>query len=136
MTFLDTNVCLDLISRRSPWHTAAEKLISTHIIKSIPVGVSVISIPTIAYLLDKHYKTIKTKDTLRQMMLLIDLLDVNKKITETAIFSSWADIEDAIQYGCAIYHRANCIVTRNKKDFKKSNIPVFTPDEWLIEFDI
>lgn len=33
MTFLDTNVCLDLIAKRSPWHEQAEVIVKYHIKK-------------------------------------------------------------------------------------------------------
>ena len=32
---------------------------------------------------------------------------------------------------CAIKVKADCMVTRNKKDFRKSVIPVYTIDEFM-----
>ena len=39
--------------------------------------------------------------------------------------------EDGLQYQCALEESVDCIITRNKKDFFGSKIPVYTPDEFL-----
>lgn len=33
-----------------------------------------------------------------------------------------------------VFVDTNCIITRNKKDFSESILPVFTPSEFLQEF--
>ena len=45
--------------------------------------------------------------------------------------SDWKDYEDATQHCSALVEGADCIVTRNKKDFQKSNIPVYTAAEFF-----
>ena len=41
------------------------------------------------------------------------------------------DYEDATQNATALKAEADCIVTRNKKDFSDSSLPVYTPAELL-----
>lgn len=41
------------------------------------------------------------------------------------------DFEDALQSACALRIKADYIVTRNIKDFKKSRVAVIKPDELL-----
>ena len=43
----------------------------------------------------------------------------------------WKDYEDATQYRPAVDELADCIVTRNKKDYKASTIEVVTPSEFF-----
>ncbi|MBD9018318.1 MAG: twitching motility protein PilT [Coprococcus comes] len=43
--------------------------------------------------------------------------------------SDWKDYEDATQNQTAIIANAECIVTRNKKDFTASTLPVYTIKE-------
>ena len=51
--------------------------------------------------------------------------------------SSHKDFEDAIQITSAqSIHNMDCIVTRDLKDFKNSEIKVFTPDEFLTKLKI
>jgi len=135
MTFLDTNICLDLLAKRSPWHSDAEKIVGFHIRHSLELGISVISVPTLSFLLKKYHKELDASYVISKMLTFIDLLDVSGQMTETAIKSSWSDIEDAIQHECAVAHSADTIITRNKKDFSRSRLPVFTPGEWLEEFE-
>ena len=49
--------------------------------------------------------------------------------------SGWKDYEDATQHRSAIDEQADCIVTRNKKDFKASTIPVLTAAEFFDRID-
>lgn len=45
--------------------------------------------------------------------------------------SDWKDYEDATQNATALRADGDCIVTRNKKDFTNSSLPVYTPAELL-----
>ena len=40
------------------------------------------------------------------------------------------DFEDAIQVSTAEFNEIDCVITRNKKDFHKSTIKIFTPEEF------
>jgi predicted nucleic acid-binding protein len=134
MTFLDTNVSLDFLGNRSPWHKEAEKIFRWHVKSTRKLSVSVITVSTLSYLLKRYHETVNVKDALLQFFQITELLDVNDRMIINAVESSWSDIEDAIQYKCALYHQATCIITRNKKDFKLAEIPVFHPVEWIEEF--
>ena len=41
------------------------------------------------------------------------------------------DFEDMLQYVCAKEHGCDAIITRNKKDFIFSTLPLYTPTEFL-----
>ena len=56
---------------------------------------------------------------------------VNDKILELALISDFKDFEDAIQYHTALENELDLIITRNKKDFKTSALPVLTAKEYL-----
>jgi predicted nucleic acid-binding protein len=49
--------------------------------------------------------------------------------------SGWKDYEDATQYRSAVDELADCIVTRNKKDYKASTIEVVTPSEFFTKMN-
>lgn len=134
MTFLDTNVCLDFLGNRSPWHKEADKIIEWHIRNSRKLALSVITVPTLSYLLEKYHENVNIREVLVEFLRFSDLLSVNDKMTKDGLAGIWIDIEDAIQHECALYHQATCIITRNNKNFKFSKIPVFHPIEWVREF--
>ena len=50
---------------------------------------------------------------------------------QLAIGSTMKDYEDAIMVQTALRIGADCIVTRNLKDYKLSTLPVFSPEEFL-----
>ena len=45
--------------------------------------------------------------------------------------TEFEDFEDAMQYFSAMRESVDYIVTRNKKDFKAAQIPVFEPQEFI-----
>ena len=68
---------------------------------------------------------------LKNLRLLLMVLNVDDSIIEKALESEFKDFEDAIQYFTAIENQMDCIITRNVKDYKKSIIPIYTPTELL-----
>ncbi len=64
--------------------------------------------------------------------MLVELLSLDDKITELALSDdSFPDFEDRLQYYSAMENQIEIIITRNKKDFKNSKIPVLTAKEFL-----
>jgi hypothetical protein len=63
---------------------------------------------------------------------LVEVLPMDDKILELALVSDFKDFEDAIQYYTALENELDLILTRNKKDFKKSILPVLTAKEYLL----
>lgn len=57
------------------------------------------------------------------------LVDLN--VLKKSLRSKYKDFEDAIQIFCAsTIENLDCIITRNLKDFKNSEIPVLAPEEF------
>jgi hypothetical protein len=84
------------------------------------------------YLLRKHFHH---KDILADFKILftfLDILIIDKNVILTSIDSEFSDFEDALQNFSAESHGSiNAIVTRNIKDYKKSNLSVLTPKMFL-----
>ena len=59
------------------------------------------------------------------------MLPFDDKIIELALASDLNDFEDAIQYNTALDNNIEIIITRNKRNFKKSILPVLTAKEYL-----
>ena len=51
---------------------------------------------------------------------------------DLALNSEFKDFEDAIQYYAALESDIDIIITRNLKDFKKSDIPVMTGLQFIM----
>ena len=65
----------------------------------------------------------------------VDVADLSGQNVVDMLSSGWKDYEDATQHRSAVDEQADCIVTRNKKDFKASTIAVLTAAEFFKQID-
>lgn len=129
--FVDTDICLDLLSGRQPFNAVAEKLFSLADIGKIKICVSSLSFSNIDYILQSQYKRNDSRKILAKFKALVSVLAVDNKIIELAIASDFTDFEDAIQYNTAIENNIKILLTRNLKDYKKALIQVMNPETFL-----
>lgn len=98
--------------------------------------VSALSFVNTVYLARKYnYPMDEVYEKLRMIADFVDVVDLRGQNVTDMLSSGWKDYEDATQYRSAIDEHADCIVTRNKKDFKASTIPVMTATEFLATLD-
>jgi predicted nucleic acid-binding protein len=129
--FVDTDVCIDLLSGRQPFNNMAEILFSLADLGQIKIYVSSISFANIDYVLRSQYSTTHSRKIVANFKTIVNVLSVDNKTIDLAIASDFNDFEDAIQYCCAIENNLTTIITRNTKDYKKSTIKVVTPEVFL-----
>lgn len=68
---------------------------------------------------------------LNQLLTLTEVLFIDKKVILTAMNSKFSDFEDALQnYACESAGDIDMIITRNIKDYQKSNLSVITPENY------
>lgn len=132
--FVDTDVCLDLLSGRKPFNHAAELLFSLADNGKIKLYVSSLSFSNIDYVLRSKYSTVASRQTLSVFKTLVHVLPVDSKTIDLALASEFNDFEDAIQHSCALENNLAILVTRNIKDFKKSSLQVLLPESLLATF--
>ena len=130
--FLDTDVLLDFFFGREPFAGDTEKLLHFCAERKISGFTSPLVITNIYYLLRKTASHHSVVDKLKKLLQIIDILDVNKKAIIYALNSEFKDFEDAVQHFSALhYGDIDVIVTRNVKDYNKSELAVFLPAEYL-----
>jgi predicted nucleic acid-binding protein len=130
--FIDTDVIIDFLIDRKP-HSREAAIIFTLIEnKKIKGYVSSLTFSNLYYVLRKfetHNKVIAKLDSISRML---TILKVDQQTVKDAIVSKFTDFEDSIQYYCALENkRIDVLITRNTKDYKKSQIPVMTPADYL-----
>src|SRR5688500_16855117 len=101
-TFVDTDICLDLLSGRKPFNAVAERLFSLADLGKVKLCVSSLCFSHIDYILYAQIKRNDTRRILAKFKTLVTVLSVDDKIIELAIASDFSDFEDAIQYNTAI----------------------------------
>ena len=129
--FFDTNVMLDFLGERDPFYISAAKIATLADKRKLEIVVSALSYGTISYFLTKYYGLEKTKDKLRKFKVISKICELDELIIEKGLNSDFTDFEDSLQYYSALRTECDIIITRNAKDFKKSEIPIMTPDEFL-----
>ena len=129
--FWDTNVMLDFLGERDPFYITSAKIATLADKREIKIIVSALSYATISYFLTKYEGLKKTKDKLRKFKVISEICELDELIIEKGLNSDFSDFEDSLQYFSALRTECDIIITRNGKDFKKSQIPIMTPDEFL-----
>ncbi|MFZ1322183.1 MAG: PIN domain-containing protein [Ignavibacteria bacterium] len=130
--FVDTDICLDLLSGRKPFNSVAEKLFSLADSGKIKIYVSSLSFSNIDYVLQSQYKVIDSRTILAKFKRLVNVLAVDDKIIELAISSDFKDFEDSIQHFTAVENSLKILLTRNLKDYERSAIQVMNPETFLM----
>ena len=133
--FLDTNIVLDFILKREGFAEEAATIFDLGERKKIELSLSSLSMNNIDYIVSKVASKKKSRQIVIKLMSLVDVLSVGKSTIKKAAMSEFKDFEDAIQNYCAEEGELNNIITRNLKDYKKSNLSVQTPKEFLASFD-
>lgn len=129
---IDTNVILDLLSKREPYYLEGRKIFSLADLKKVNLFISSLSLVNVHYILNDRLKIRDAKSIVSKFKVLVDTFELNDKIIELALSDTdFEDFEDGIQYYTALEAQCDFIVTRNIKDFKASSIPVFSPKEYL-----
>ena len=130
--FVDTNIILDLLSRREPFYNEAVTLFSLADKKMFKLNTSALTIANTSYTLLRQLRPAKTKEVLRKLRMIVNVLPLDDKIIGLALNDdSFSDFEDGLQYFTAIENDQDIIITRNLKDFKASKIPVMTVGQFL-----
>ncbi len=129
--FLDTNVVLDLLGERDIFYNSAAKITTLADKGKIDLVVSALSYSTVYYLLSRFEDKEQVKEKIRKFKVIVETSDLTDKIVDKGLSSKFSDFEDSLQYYCAIKMDCKILITRNGKDFKESEIPVLTPDEYL-----
>ncbi len=129
---IDTNIVIDLLSKRDKFYDEAADLFSRADKKELQLTISSLTFANTNYILSKLKSAKEAREILRKFKVLVELLSLDDKITELALSDdNFPDFEDGLQYYSAIENQIDVIITRNKKDFKNSKIPVLTAKEFL-----
>jgi len=133
--FLDTNVVLDFLAERHPFYESVAKITSLADLGKVTMVSSALSYATVDYFLSRAIGAESSKDSLRKFRVISEISGVDESIIDKGLNSEFIDFEDSLQYFCALQAGCSIIITRNEKDFKKSVLPVMTPDEYLQSLD-
>ncbi|MFA5844082.1 MAG: PIN domain-containing protein [Coriobacteriia bacterium] len=127
----DTNVVLDQLLEREPHVDSAEQLLSLVDAGRLEGLICSTTATTIHYLASKAVGAQAAMEFIRKLLSFLDVACVDREVLRSALDLGFADFEDAVIHEAARLAGAAAIVTRNGRDFARSELPVFSPAELL-----
>lgn len=129
---VDTCVVVDVLQNREPFAADAQAIFLAAANQQIQAYITAKSVTDIYYLTHRlTHSDHETRDILAKLLCLFDLLDTAAIDCRQALASEMSDYEDAVMAATAVRTEMNCIVTRNRKDYTKAKITVYTPHELI-----
>ena len=133
---VDTNVFLDLFLERDNLGDEAELFFNWCEKRKNQIYITSISLRDIGYIAHKYYhdKNISRMTQIAAYEVATKVIGVSADSAIESLYSDVDDYEDSLIIEMAKEELLDAIVTNNKKDFEKGDIPVFTPKE-IVMFD-
>lgn len=129
---IDTDVILDSLFDRQPYSKYSTKILHLCAQNELNGFATPVIISNVYYLLRKTAKHQIVIEKIKQLLTIVDIISMDKKAVVNALNSNFKDFEDALQNFAVVENeRVNIIITRNTKDFSKSDLAVFSPEMYL-----
>jgi predicted nucleic acid-binding protein len=128
---LDTNVLLDSILQRAPWHKDADAILVAAALGQVSCATTPLSLATLFYVGRKLIGTVAARAGVRRYLAAFAILPIDRQTLLHADNLAGSDFEDNILIAAAVTASLDAIITRNVADFANSPIPVWEPMELL-----
>ncbi len=128
---IDLNVLADVIRKRSPHYITSSELISKVLLRKLN-GVLVGFAPvSICELIKDSADSQQANDIVDWLLANFEIAPLEKVVYIDARNSELINLEDAVVIFSAKHAKCDFIVSRNIENYKKSPVPVITPEELL-----
>lgn len=114
--FLDTNVFIDILSKRSTSILTKDEL--SYLIDNYQIYISALTVH-ITYYVGKIKPGSDKHESMKKLLKLTNIIPLSEDIINLSINNFHTDFEDTLQYYSALDSSCDYILTRDKKDFPK-----------------
>lgn len=129
---IDTCIIIDALQKREPFFDDAQKIFLAVANKDVIGYISAKSVTDIYYLTHRAtHSDEQTRKILNTLLGLFHIADTTAIDCRKALSSEITDYEDAVMCETALRSEMDCIITRNEKDYRKSEMRIYTPSEFL-----
>jgi len=133
--FIDTNVFLDYIQQRPEGWKEAEVIFFLAIHGDIELLVSDLTIANMRYITRKDIPLEQFYTVMKGLRLYYRIVTLGGSVVDKAYQIETKDFEDALQYYAAEQAGADCVVTRNLKDFDfEFTVETLEPQDFLSKY--
>ena len=130
--FVDTNVAVDYATDRDPFAADAQALFETAARREVVLGAAAMTFPFAYYVAEQtfrnHGAAALAIRALRKYCLVVPM---DEALIDAAQDNPIDDLEDAVQYECALHMGAEAIVTRDGAGFLAGRIPTYSVIDFL-----
>ncbi len=127
IVLIDTDVLIDLALDRQPFASDAAALLDALERKNARGFVAWHTISNFYYLVAAKRGVTATRQFIDELIEFVDVAPTTTADLRTVSKLPLKDFEDAMQVGAALACAAECIATRNVRDFKNSPVPAMSP---------
>lgn len=131
IVFIDTDILIDVALKREKFWEDSSKIIDLCESKVLHGFIAWHSLSNFYYLTSTADNKSESKQFLKDLLNFIGVAKTGTEEAKKALLMDVPDFEDSLQILSAISCKAEVIITRNKKHYKKSIIPANTPTEFL-----
>ncbi len=131
IVFLDTNIIIDVFSKREPFYKESVKTFEFIINHGHTAYISASMITDLYYILNRQLKDPNfVKEHIKSLLSLVDVADTTVMDIEDALESGMEDFEDGVVSSIAKRYNAMYVITRNVSDFTSSTVKAIKPEEF------
>jgi len=129
---IDTNIVLDWILKRRPFHESATKIIDLCTRGEVTGYLAAHTVINVFFITRKDYSVAQRRDLSRLLCNRFEITGIDRQVIINSLESSdFQDLEDELQIQCAISERLDYIITRDTKGFEASKIKAISPEVFL-----
>ena len=128
---IDLNVILDVLQQREPFYESSSAVLAAAETDRIEGYLAAHSVTTLFYLIQKGRSSAEARATVTNLLQFLKISPVDQTTIEQSLNLDYRDFEDAVQMMSAVQCRADCLITRNVKDYQPALLPVMQPVDFL-----
>lgn len=131
LVLLDTNILLDSVLQRSPWHADADAILQAAGCGQVTCAAASLSVATVFYVSRKSVGNATARAAVRKCLGSLNILTIDRQVLLNADALPGNDFEDNILIAAAAAAGLDAIITRNTPDFAHSPVPAWEPAHLL-----
>jgi predicted nucleic acid-binding protein len=128
---IDLNVILDVLQKRDPFYETSAALLAAAETGHIQGYIAAHGVTTLFYLIQKAKSSSEARATITNLLQFLKIGPVDQATIEQALNLDYRDFEDAVQMMSAVQCKADCLITRNIKDYQPALLTVIQPVDFL-----
>ena len=132
--FIDTNIFLDILCKREKFVDDALSIFDMAVDNQIELLISDLSIANIKYITRKEIPVDRFYDLIQTFRPIFTIVPLGADVIDKALDLRANDFEDALQYFSAVQANADCLVTRNIKDYGFAKMEVLDSQTFIAKY--